>query len=131
MQFYNNVSSCSSDIITLTETFLNSSVYDAELFPPGFIVLRRDRAGEVGFGGTMLAVRDYLSASIISEVDGLTSDKEVLLAKIVFKNIKIIICVVYLPPSYNDKQYLSVLDCLENVICNILLYMLSLLVTLT
>ncbi|KAJ2950561.1 hypothetical protein O0L34_g8806 [Tuta absoluta] len=113
--FYNNVSTLnSSDIIVLTETFLVSSVHDAELFPPGYVVLRSDRAGDVGWGGVLIAIKDCYSARMLIDIDGLTPDKEILFALITWKNVKFLLCVCYLPPSYNETQYTNVLDCLEN-----------------
>lgn len=115
--FYKNISVSGCHIIALTETFLKSSVCDGELFPPGYIVLRKDRACDVGWGGVLLAVRDHYTVKLITDVDGLSDDKEILVAKIMWKNYKLLICVVYLPPNYNDSQYVDVLTCLENVIC--------------
>lgn len=56
--FYNNLLACPSEMVALTETFLTSSVSNAELFPTGYVVLRRDRGNDVGWGGVLLAVRD-------------------------------------------------------------------------
>ncbi|KAH9636137.1 hypothetical protein HF086_007089, partial [Spodoptera exigua] len=114
--FYNSVSASSSDLVILTETFLNSSVHDAELFPPEYIVLRRDRQGDVGWGGVLLAVKSSYSVQRITNIDQLTDDKEILFATISSKNIKFLVCVVYLPPNYCDKQYLDVLSCIENAV---------------
>ena len=47
--FNKNVEQNGYDIIALTETFLNSSVSDGELFPMGYHVVRNDRAGDVGW----------------------------------------------------------------------------------
>ncbi|CAG4990002.1 unnamed protein product [Colias eurytheme] len=105
------------DIIALTETFLTSSVLSGELFPPGYEVLRADRAGDVGWGGVLLAVRDCYTLHRLTNVDGLTSEMEIIFAIVSWKNVKFLFCVVYLPPNYNDHQYLSVLNCIENVIC--------------
>lgn len=46
--FKNNMMQWSYDIIGLTETFLTSSVTNGELFPPGYVVFRDDRAYEAG-----------------------------------------------------------------------------------
>lgn len=31
------------DLITLTETWLHSTIFDSEIIPPGYSVLRKDR----------------------------------------------------------------------------------------
>lgn len=115
--FYNNVSHSEYDILALTETFLTSSVSDGELFPPGYTVIRKDRQGDAGWGGVLLAVRDCFLVREIIEIDGLTLDKELIFAIVNWKNVKFLCCVVYLPPSYDDVLYLNVLTCIESAIC--------------
>lgn len=105
------------DIIALTETFLTSSVSNGELFPPGFHVVRKDRPGDCGWGGVLLAIRDRYNVKIVTDIVSMTDDKELIFAIVTFKNIKFLCCVVYLPPNYKDEQYLNVLTCIENVIC--------------
>ncbi|KAH9630940.1 hypothetical protein HF086_012085 [Spodoptera exigua] len=92
------------------------SVYDSELFPPEYVVLRKDRAGDVGWGGVLLAVKSNINVKRITNVDDLTDDKELLFAIVTLKNVKLLVCVVYLPPNYSDKQYLDVLNCIENAV---------------
>lgn len=115
--FRRNVESSSPDIIALTETFLNSSVSDGELFPPEYCVLRKDRVGDVGWGGVLLAVKSTYTVSIVNDIDGLSDDKEVLFVRVRSKKESFLICVVYLPPNYTECQYLDVLDCIENAAC--------------
>lgn len=116
--FLHNVSQSNYDIIALTETFLTSSVMDGELFPMGYTVVRKDRAGDSGWGGVLLAVRDCFSVRVIEKVDGLTPDMELIMAVVNLKGISCLFCVVYLPPNYNNEQYLNVLTCIENVMCD-------------
>lgn len=68
-----------------------------------YVVLRKDRAGDVGWGGVLLAVHDWY-------------DKELLFGLTTWKNDKLLVCAVYLPPNCNDNQYLDVLTCMENAI---------------
>lgn len=117
LKLYDNVSAADCDFIVLTETFLTSSVANSELFPPQYKVLRKDRTGDVGWGGVLIAATDKYSITNVTDIDGLSDDKEVLIATVCHKNIKFIVCVVYLPPNYNDVQYLNVITCLENMVC--------------
>lgn len=115
--FYNNICAFnSSDVIALTETFLNSSVINTELFPPGYVVFRKDRANEAGWGGVLLAVKDTCKAKLVTDIDGITSKCEVLFVLVSRKNVKFLICVVYCPPNYKENEYLEVLSCLENAV---------------
>lgn len=116
-KFYKNVLQSASDIIALTETFLTSSILDAELFPPGYRIFRKDRGADAGWGGVLLAVKDRYHAHLITDVDGWSSTMELLFVVIRVNNVKILVCVVYLPPDCRDEQYCNVLACIENAIC--------------
>lgn len=89
---FHNVSVTQYDIIALTETFLTDSVMNGELFPAGYVVLRRDRVEDAGWGGVLLAVKEEYSVCMITDVDGLTEDKEVLFAILTWKNIRLFVC---------------------------------------
>lgn len=114
--FKNNVTQCNFDIIALTETFLTSSVSDGELFASDYAVVRKDRTGDVGWGGVLLGVRNCYTAQQVTDVDSLTSDMELIFVIISGKNIKFLCCVVYLPPKTTDEKYQNVLTCIENAI---------------
>jgi hypothetical protein len=43
------------EIIIGTETWLNDSVHNSEIFPPNYNIYRRDRRD--GFGGVLIAVK--------------------------------------------------------------------------
>lgn len=116
--FNNNVLQNAYDIIALTETFLNNSVSDGELFPQGYHVVRKDRAGDVGWGGVLLAVRDCFNVRVVEDNAVVNVDKELLSAIVSSKQVKFLCCVVYLPPNYKDDQYLNVLSCLEDLVCS-------------
>lgn len=70
--FYNNIRTITSDIVILTETFLNSTVNDAEIFPPEYCVLRKGRPGDVG---VLLSAKNCYNIKRITNVDNLTDDK--------------------------------------------------------
>lgn len=65
----------------------------------------------------MLAVRSHFTVKHITDIDGLTAHQELVIAALSYKNIKMLCCVVYLPPSYTTDQYLNVLNVLENTVC--------------
>lgn len=90
---------------------------DGEIFPVCYQVIRKDRLGDSGWGGVLLAVHDIYTVRVIKNIDGLTSDKELIFAIVSSKMIKFLCCVVYLPPSYNDEKYLDVLSCIESAVC--------------
>lgn len=90
---------------------------DGEIFPACYQVIRKDRLGDSGWGGVLLAVRDIYTVRVIKNIDGLTPDKELIFAIVSSKMMKFLCCVVYLPPSYNDEKYLDVLSCVESAVC--------------
>lgn len=105
VDIYNNVVCNNFDVIVLTETWLNGSVLDRELFDNRYEVYRRDRESS-GFhssrdgGGVLIAVsRRYKSSRLF----GYESDCEDLWVRmeVADKNKKkeqLYICSVYIPP---------------------------------
>ena len=53
------------DIIVLTETWLSSDIYDAELFSANYVVFRYDRALSRG-GGVLIAVKSIFICKTIN-----------------------------------------------------------------
>ena len=52
-----------------TESWLNSTIKDHEVFPEGYALYRKDReTGEMG-GGVFVTVKDHLVSSEIHEFD--------------------------------------------------------------
>lgn len=84
-----------ADIFALCETFLISSVNDSELFPPGYTVVRRDRPGDCGWGGVLLAARDEYNLQQIVDVDGYENDIELVIALIALKYKKNMLCCLH------------------------------------
>ena len=48
------------DVLTLSETWLDSNIQDSEICLPGFTLVRRDREGSKSGGGVAIYVRDGL-----------------------------------------------------------------------
>ena len=66
----NIIDSYNPEIIIGTETWLNDSVHNSEIFPPNYNIYRRDRRD--GFGGVLIAVKadivsDHLDVEINTE----------------------------------------------------------------
>ena len=62
----NLISSVNPDIIFGTETWIDSSVKDAQILPGGFNIYRNDR--NLNGGGVLLAVKDTLLTSAVLEL---------------------------------------------------------------
>jgi len=88
-------------IIAATETWLNSSVSNAELFPPHYNVFRRDRCerltGKSRGGGVLLAAHNTIK---VRQLANLQSEGENLWLRLEFPNkYSILLAVVYFPPN--------------------------------
>ena len=68
--FYNNVCTCQSDVIVLTESWLNNDIFDSGIFPNNFIVYRHDRRllqlGMTRGGGVLIGVRNSFRSCAIN-----------------------------------------------------------------
>lgn len=105
--FFQKMSCCSFDVIILTETWLNSNIYDSELFDERYKVYRRDREStKFSFrsdgGGVLIAVTKSIKSYRIIECESQIEDLWIQL-EFLANNItqKICLCVVYLPPPIN------------------------------
>ena len=65
-QLYNMLDSIKPDIICGTETWIDNSIKDSQIFTPGYNIYRNDR--NVNGGGVLLAVRDNLISSPVPEL---------------------------------------------------------------
>lgn len=101
--FYRNLCLCSYDIICLTETWLNDSINNNELFDDRYIVWRRDRnydeLDQLKGGGVLIAIRRELAAEVRSDWSSSAEDLWVTLT-IHTRNprstCKMHLCVVYI-----------------------------------
>ena len=90
------------DIIVLTETHLDSSIPDGEIFPSTYSVFRRDRKlnGRYG-GGVLIATRDHIKAV---PHDTPQNDSEFIFVDLLFSyNRKVTLGVFYRPPNNDPK----------------------------
>ena len=88
------------DIICLTETWLNDTISDIELFPTGYNIFRNDRKDRVG-GGTLTAIKSYLPAR---EITPMPIDIECVVLEIDFSSCRTALFInCYRPPS--DKEF--------------------------
>ena len=50
------------DVVAITETFLDDSIHDSHIVPPGYTIFSKDRNRHGG--GVLLLIRDSLNASL-------------------------------------------------------------------
>ena len=99
---------CCYDIISFTETWLHSSIYDSELFHSYFVVYRCDRSEKYSVysrgGGVLVSVRSIYSSEqiMISGADNL----EIIFVKVRMK-VTVYICCLYIPPCSGNLFFNS------------------------
>ncbi|XP_028419082.1 uncharacterized protein LOC114544722 [Dendronephthya gigantea] len=98
------------DILTISETWLNTSVSSAEVKIEGFNLLRLDRLHKRG-GGVCTYVRKELKASVIKSLSSISEDNfHQQWINVQYKKSKsFLICVTYRPPD-------CPLNCLEDAL---------------
>ena len=108
------IASNSFDITVLTETHLDGSINDVEIFGREYCVYRRDRqhGGRFG-GGVLIATKRRFK---VSPREDLACQSELLFIDIIIaNNRKIVMGVFYRPPNSN----LKVLEDLQNSLSDI------------
>ena len=96
------------NFFAITETWLNSSIFDNEILPSSFTIFRRDR-GSRG-GGVMLAIKDNIPSKLLMSQPELEAVTVQILSKFSF-----ILCLVYLSPN----SLINVFDTLSTHITNL------------
>ena len=97
------------DVVAVTETFLDDSVHDSHITPPGYSVFRRDRNRHGG--GVALLVRDCLNAFHRQDLE---AECELVWAELPTRDTSVLFGVVYRPPQ-SPVSYLEELR--SSMIC--------------
>ena len=103
--FYTNSSDLAFDCLLITETWLNDSVIDSELFHSHYSVVRSDRrfgtVGRATGGGVLLALNNKYTYSVV-DVDHIARAVpliDLVLCKCFFGAFAVFVAVVYIPPN--------------------------------
>lgn len=94
-----SISSSHYDVIMITESWLNPSIFDAELFDDQWIVFRRDRCQSGDHregGGVIIAVRNYISSTLVPQLDDTIEQISV---KLTLGMRNLFLNAVYIPPD--------------------------------
>jgi len=99
-----NILECTKpDIVIATETWLDPSITDNQIFPSNYRLWRKDRQNSSG-GGVLLAIKDtYIS----SDVPELQTDCEIIWAKINLVGSKTLLLCSFYNPKTNDEHSLQ------------------------
>ena len=110
------IDSTNPDIVIGSESWLNSSITSASVFPAGYVVYRRDRPGDGGYGGVFILVSAKLQSSQPEKLK-VDSDSEMLWVEVKIKGAKnLFLCAYYKPPRLNHD---GIFDDLANAVSKI------------
>lgn len=90
-------------ILSFTETWLSDYIYNKEIIPSGYSILRKDRNGRSG--GVMVAVKDSIPCKQLLS----PSNLEVITIKLNLTK-PVILCSVYCTPSSTSDYQHSLID---------------------
>ena len=91
------------DIISVSETHLDDSINWAEIFPPEYIIYRRD--GDRNGGGVLIAVKRNILSSYQENL--VNTNIELLVIRIRYTNNKSLLFAVFYRPPSSDVEYLE------------------------
>lgn len=114
-EFYRNALATDFDIVCLTETWLDESVYSAELFPDEWSVFRQDGKSKVRGRGVLVAVRD--SAWHAEPLPTLVNDDNISLLWLKLNNptgFNFYLCTIYVAPNSSLATYNLFFQSLDN-----------------
>lgn len=104
-----SVATLDSDVVCLTETWLNDTVNDAELCPIDFQVFRRDRdyvqCGSNRGGGCLVLLKNNLIATRLLNFESHALFIEDLWIRVKLPSTVLYICTVYISPTNNYRRY--------------------------
>src|SRR5436190_1873235 len=101
---YNEILVNSYDIILFTESWLNKSVLDGEICDlNNYFLYRRDRDNpdKAEGGGVMILINNRLKSKI--QTSWVSEAEDLWVTLCLHNNIKVHLCVVYIPPSSNHS----------------------------
>lgn len=116
-----NVSLSEADLFAITETGCNDSIKDAELVPPGYTIIRCDRAdGRKQGGACLVAIPRFelRRAPIPSDVILDNQVFELVAASVYLRDrFLFLCCVIYIPPKSSETDYMIMFRLIEQY-CN-------------
>lgn len=111
-QFLENVLNQEHKFIVITESWLNDSIFNAQIFDSRYTVFRKDRSTrQTRGGGLLLALlnEENMRAERLSHLE--TGDEN-LWVKVTIQGVCLFICIVYIPPSSKTNVYTTFFETL-------------------
>ena len=111
----------SFDIKIVTESWLNSSVGDCELFPATYNIIRSDRKFDIvnkrDGGGVLVGLSDKIKFEVMDTPTVLLVPLiDVIICRCQFFHFKFFLVACYIPPSLDFHEYELFFDALEAIL---------------
>lgn len=90
-------------IICVTESWLNDSVLDVEILPPGYVILRKDRLSGRG-GGVALFIKNHIDFSLLPDLP----NTESIWCKLKISGQAIAVGAIYRPPNETSDVFTDI-----------------------
>lgn len=116
--FRNNLLASTSDLFAITESGCSESIQDAEIVPPGYNILRCDRADGRKQGGALLVATHRFELRQLPILDASidTCVFEMICATVhLNKRFLFVCCVVYIPPGSSENDYMLLFRIIEKL----------------
>ena len=104
----NYVYSSSIDVLIITETWLNDSIFNNEILPDNYTIYHRDRDSRGG--GVLLAIRDCIPSKLL-----FSSDNSKVITVQLCAPKPVVLCTAYLPPHSTLADAQPLFDHLSSV----------------
>ena len=109
-QFVAHIIAHNPDLVAVTETFLDNTIHDSHIMPPGYVIFRQDRNRHGG--GAMLLIKNSISVTGCVDCE---SDCELLWVELNLKPMPVLFGVFYRPPSNSIHDLQSLRDSLSTI----------------
>lgn len=109
----------SPDIVVITETWLDSSIFDSELLSASYTAVRCDRKfsviGRSTGGGVLIAFSDLISYTVVdtSFIASLVPLIDLVLCKCQYNHVSFYLAAVYVPPDICQQDFELFFESLE------------------
>ncbi|XP_030834551.1 uncharacterized protein LOC115921326 [Strongylocentrotus purpuratus] len=111
-EIHNPIDSSDPDIILGTETWLNSNIHIAKLFPPSYELIRNDRSD--GYGGVLIALKKEIIFERLPSTPDANVEAIFIKISLPKKNF-LIVGALYRPPSSTPKYMEDLCQSVESL----------------
>ena len=118
-EFRISIATSNSDLFAITETGCSESIQDAEIIPPGYHIVRCDRADGRKQGGACLVATHRFKLRRVPTPGNINIDScsfEIVCVTVhIHERFLFLCCVVYIPPRSPECEYMTLFGMIEQL----------------